>query len=149
MKQWELRGVTLERPRTARIEALERGLAMGAPRERDEPLRAVVEQLPALIWTVDDGLCFTSTLGKGFLRLGLAPNQIVGLHLAELFEGGDPLHACVAAHLGALGGRTTSFTLEWADRTLRATVHPLRDTEGTVIGAVGVALEVPARQRRP
>jgi hypothetical protein len=144
VKQWELRGVTLERPRDERIRALEHDLTVSTTRENDEPLRAVVEQLPALIWTVDDGLRFTSTIGKGFLGLGLAPNQVVGLHLAELFEGADALHACVAAHLAAIDGRTTSFTLTWADRRFRATVRQLRDTRGEVIGAVGVALEVPA-----
>jgi PAS domain-containing protein len=149
MKQWELRGVTLGEPgRTGRVEVLEQDLTLGAIRDRTEPLRAVIDQIPALIWTVDHDLRFTSSLGKGFLGLGLASNQIVGIHLAELFEDADPLHACIAAHLGALDGRTTSFTLRWAGRTFRATVQPLRDALGTAVGAVGVALEVPSIQRR-
>src|SRR5438309_11396799 len=149
MKQWELRGVTVGKTeRAERVEVLERDLTLGTVRNGGEPLRAVIEQLPALIWTVDHELRFTSSLGKGFRGLGLASNQIVGLHLAELFEGGDSLPACIAAHLGALEGRTTSFPLRWAGRSFRATVHTLRDAKGTELGAVGVALEVPAPHER-
>jgi PAS domain-containing protein len=138
MKQWELRGVTIDLPREG-----DASLTLDAVREREEPLRAVIEQLPALIWTTDRELRFTSSLGEGFFALGLAPNQVIGLHITELFEGADPLGGCMAAHRAALGGRTTSFVLKWAARSFRANVHPLRDSEGTVIGAVGVALEVP------
>jgi PAS domain S-box-containing protein len=146
MKQWELRGVTMDAPGAERIrESPLPVLTLDAIREREEPLRAVIEQLPALIWTTDRELRFTSSLGEGFFALGLAPNQVIGLHLSELFEGAHRLDACIGAHLRALGGGTSSFTLRWAGRTFRANVHPFQDGHGRVIGAVGVALDTRAQ----
>jgi PAS domain-containing protein len=143
MKQWELRRITVDLPGPGEARGPSNPLVtLDAVREREEPLRAVIEQLPALIWTTDRDLRFTSSLGEGFFALGLAPNQVIGLHLIELFEGAEPLEACVAAHRAALSGRTTSITLDWASRSFRANVHPLHDAKGNIIGAVGVALEV-------
>ena len=38
-------------------------------------LRVLIEQLPAVLWTVDKNLRFTSAMGAGLARLGLKPNQ--------------------------------------------------------------------------
>ena len=141
MKQWELRGITRDVARKSREWPSYPAMTLDAVRERVEPLRAVIDQLPALIWTTDRALRFTSSIGEGFFALGLAPNQVVGIHLTELFEGAHPLEACSAAHRAALSGKTTSFTLHWAGRNLHANGHPLHDANGTIIGVVGVAVE--------
>jgi PAS domain-containing protein len=56
-------------------------MALEAVREREKPLRMLVDQIPGLVWTTGPDLTFTSSLGSGFASLGLAPNQVVGMRL--------------------------------------------------------------------
>ena len=64
--------------------AIDRKRAEEKIRESEARLRVLVEQLPAVLWTVSKDLCFTSALGAGLTRLGLKPNQIVGVSLFEI-----------------------------------------------------------------
>jgi PAS domain-containing protein len=107
--------------------------------------RILVDQLPAVFWTTDADLRFTSSLGAGLARLGLGPNQVVGMTLFEFFETEDVRFPPIAAHARALTGDTVTFEMDWAGRALRARVAPLRDSEGRPIGTICVALDSPER----
>jgi PAS domain-containing protein len=122
-------------------------VALDVVREREKPLRMLVDQIPGLVWTTGRDLRFTSSLGEGFASLGVAPNQVVGMQLTELFEGAEPDQRLVPAHRRALAGRETAFRLRWAGRTFHAKVQPLRDGSGQTIGAVGIAVQSPTRTR--
>jgi hypothetical protein len=130
MKQWELRGIT----------DLSDG---GAPPLRAvddlDPLRILVNQVPALFWTTDADLVLTSSLGAEFEKLGLGPNQLVGTALADLFET-DEHDGPVQAHRQALAGSSVWFGAWWARRAFRARVAPLRDSADQVIGTICVAV---------
>src|SRR5215469_4187368 len=71
--------------------AIERKRADARIRESEARLRVLVEQLPAVLWTVDKNLRFTSSVGAGLARLGLMPNEVNGLSLLEYFETKDLL----------------------------------------------------------
>jgi PAS domain-containing protein len=131
MKQWELRGVTVDREGAG-----ERSVRSG---DGLDPLRILMNQVPALFWTTDADLVLTSSLGAEFERLGLGPNQLVGTALAQLFESekdGD----LIRAHHRALAGSSVQFGASWARRSFRARVAPLRDSDGQVIGTICVAV---------
>ncbi|MGH7213460.1 MAG: PAS domain-containing protein, partial [Tepidisphaeraceae bacterium] len=51
--------------------------------ETDERLRLVLGQMPAILWTTDLEMRFTSSTGAGLTKLGLVPNQVVGQSLHE------------------------------------------------------------------
>ena len=51
--------------------AIERKRSEERARESEARLRVLIEQLPAVLWTVDRDLRFTSVLGAGLARLGL------------------------------------------------------------------------------
>ena len=53
--------------------AIERKRSEERVRESEARLRVLVEQLPAVLWTVDRNLRFTSALGAGFARLKIKP----------------------------------------------------------------------------
>jgi hypothetical protein len=131
MKQWELRGVTVD------IGGVGEGLARGG--NDLDPLRILVNQVPALFWTTDGDLVLTSSLGAEFERLGLGPNQLVGTALAQLFES-EKDGELILAHEGALAGSSVQFGAQWAQRSFRARVAPLRDSGGHVIGTICVAV---------
>jgi PAS domain-containing protein len=113
-----------------------------------DSLRIVVEQIPAVFWTTDANLVFTSSLGTGLDRLGLGPNQLVGTRLGELFEAEEDDEP-VSAHRRALQGESVAFDIKWPLHCYRAEVGPLKDSVGQVIGTICVALhEAPVASER-
>jgi PAS domain-containing protein len=133
MKQWELTGVTIDFSGQERL--------VDAPVGRPDRFRVLVDQCPALIWTTDPSLVFTSSLGGGLAALGIGPNQLVGVSLLELVNEEDPDPNPLAAHQRALQGETVSFEMRWGDRVFQARVGPLLDGRGACIGTVCVALD--------
>jgi PAS domain-containing protein len=132
MKQWELRGVTVD------IRAEPGDVTLLAP--EGASIRTLVDQLPAAFWTTDAELRFTSSLGAGLAGLGLGPNQLVGTTLFEFFETEDPKFPPIDAHKRALLGATVTFELEWAGLAFHSQVAPLHDSQGVTIGTICVAL---------
>jgi len=131
MKQWEIRGVTVDRR--------SRG-GFGSSTDVLDPLRILVNQVPALFWTTDADLVLTSSLGAEFDRLGLGANQLVGTRLSELFD--REQHAeLIDAHQRALGGSSVLFDASWARTSFRARVAPLRDSAEQIIGTICVAVQ--------
>lgn len=132
MKQWELAGVT--------VDVSDRGRVIEAPPPSDT-FRVLVDQCPALIWTTDSSLVFTSSLGGGLPALGVGPNQLVGVSLLELVNEDSPDPMPLAAHQRALQGETVTFEMRWGDRDFQARVGPLRDARGASIGTICVAVD--------
>jgi PAS domain-containing protein len=142
MKQWRLRGITSNGPaddRDSHVPELDR---WGA-------LRALVDQFPGMFWTTDCDLRITSSVGRALGTLGLGPNQLVGMTLAELFEDDIAHSAAVQAHARALLGETVSIPLVLGGRALLATVAPLADAEGAAVGVIGTAVDVDPNAERP
>jgi PAS domain-containing protein len=132
MKQWELRGVTVDiRGRPGEVSLLA---------GEEMSIRTLVDQFPAAFWTTDAELRFTSSLGAGLAGLGLGPNQLVGTTLFEFFETEDPKFPPIDAHKRALLGATVTFELEWAGLSFHSQVAPLLDSQGVTIGTICVAL---------
>src|SRR5438445_10160518 len=117
MKQWELRGVT--------VEASAAPAVAQSPDRASGSVRILLDQIPAVLWTTDSDLVFTSSLGTRLALLGLGPNQLAGEGLSVLFRPGDD--EPIRAHRRALGGESVAFEVKWADGTYRARVGPLRD----------------------
>jgi two-component system, cell cycle sensor histidine kinase and response regulator CckA len=127
--------------------AIERKRAEERVRESEARLRVLIEQLPAVLWTVDRDLRFTSAVGAGLARLGLKPNQIVGMSLTEYFETADQAFAPIAAHRTAVSGEPVTFPVEWKDGSYACHAEPLRDAAGEVQGAICMALDVTDRKK--
>lgn len=142
MKQWELRGFT--------VEAGDGNSGQQRGATGLDPLRILVNQVPALFWTTDADLVLTSSLGAEFERLGLGPNQLVGTALVDLFET-DEDDELIEAHEFALAGSSVRFAASWDRSPFRARVAPLRDSSGQVIGTICVAVieEESLMQQRP
>jgi PAS domain-containing protein len=145
MKQWDIRGLTQEiapgtsRPaQSATTRVVDRDLSV-AIRPTIDSLRVLVDQLPAVFWTTNESLTFTSALGASLSVLGLGPNQIVGMTVQDFFPAqhspaGD-------AHRRALEGESVPYRMVWGDRVFQAHVAPLHDGEGGTIGTICVAVD--------
>jgi PAS domain-containing protein len=116
-----------------------------APAEGAGSLRLLVDQFPAVFWTTDAELRFTSSLGAGLAELGLGPNQLVGMTLQDFFESdqGEP----AAAHRRGLEGRSVTFLMHWGGRTFHAHIAPLRDGQGRIIGTICIAVDLKGSDR--
>jgi PAS domain S-box-containing protein len=115
--------------------------------ERDARLRLLTAQIPAIVWSTDLDLRFTSGTGAALGALGLRPDALQGVSLWDYFQTRDPAEPQIAAHLAALRGESVGFRANWASRVFEAFVEPLRDAAGAIIGTLGIALDVTERER--
>jgi len=115
-------------------------------RER-EAQRLILDQLPAIVWTTDRELRFTSGSGAGLSALGLVPNQLIGGTVYEYFRVEDPAHPYIASHLRALAGDNVTYDADWIGRSYQVHVEPFRDHRKAIVGVIGVALDVTGRTR--
>jgi two-component system, cell cycle sensor histidine kinase and response regulator CckA len=116
-------------------------------RASEAHLRMLIGQMPAVMWTTDHELRFTSTLGAALEGLNLRPHQVVGISVFDYLGTQDPELPAVAAHHAALRGESFSFELEWMGRTFQAHVEPLRDANGEISGTIGVGVDVSSQKR--
>jgi diguanylate cyclase (GGDEF)-like protein/PAS domain S-box-containing protein len=97
-------------------------------RDSERRLRLLLEQVPALIWSVDLDMQFTSFVGtapagRGFTRDELGEDQLE--QIRRVF-----------------GGDSQRFESFHSERWMQHHVEPLRGTNGSIIGAIGVALDI-------
>jgi len=117
-----------------------------ALRESEARLRVLVEQTPAVLWTTDTQLQFTSAQGAGMAALGVRPDQVLGSLVSEFGPFDDPdMSVMVDAHRRALQGEPLTYETQWRDRTFQSHVEPLRNAEGLIVGCIGVALDITER----
>lgn len=115
--------------------------------EREARLQAVLRQLPAVVWTVDHDLVFTSSEGSGLTQLGLRPGQVVGQTLFEYFGTSDPDFLPIRLHRLALAGEPQAYEFEWNEHVYRARLEPLRDRSAAITGVIGIAFDITEQVR--
>jgi two-component system, cell cycle sensor histidine kinase and response regulator CckA len=125
----------------------ERRLAEEALWESEARLKLVLDQTPAVLWATDTELRFTMGEGAALASLNLRPNQLAGTSLFAYFGTSDPDYPPIAAHRRALAGEAVSYHADWAGRTYESHVRPLFGSAGSVLGALGIALDVTDRKR--
>jgi PAS domain S-box-containing protein len=109
-------------------------------------LGVMMERMPAVLWTTDKELRFTSSMGTGLDALGLKTNEMVGVRLFDYFQTDDPEYAPIQAHGKALLGESVTYEADWGKRVFEAHVQPLRSNEGEILGVIGVALDITDRK---
>jgi len=115
-------------------------------RESESRLRLLVAQMPAVMWSTDRDLVFTSSVGSALANLGLKPNEVVGRSLYDYFQTKDAAAPPIAAHLTAVAGTSTSYEMSWNGRMFHTYVEPLYGDDRQIIGSVGLALDVTERR---
>jgi hypothetical protein len=114
----------------------------GDPVRRTEPL---VEQVPAIAWTLDGQLRLTWWAGGGIQRITDRPDQEIGNRLQDFLGSEDPEHPTLAAHLAALRGEFASYEYERNGVVMSAHLQPLCDAGGAIQGVIGVAIDITRR----
>jgi len=109
-------------------------------------LAAVLGTMPGFCYTVDRDLVFRSSRGAGLRLLNLSDDQLVGVTLPELWGTSDPTYEPHACHLRALSGSTETYQDVCMGRSLAYEIRPLRDGSGSIVGVIGVGLDVTERE---
>jgi PAS domain S-box-containing protein len=120
-------------------------LAAEAMHEKEEALRVLVTQMPAVLWTTDLDLRFTEGTGAGRAALG-ETDDVRGVSLFAYFKTTDPEFPPIAAHRRALLGESVTYEAEWKGRVFQSHVEPLRNADGGIRGVVGVAFDITERK---
>ncbi len=115
--------------------------------EGEKRLHLVLRQIPAMLWTMDIELRYTSSSGSGLARLNLKSGELDGRTLDDASGARDREFFSVAAHRQALRGESAAYTFTGGGRSYQAHVEPLRDADRRIIGCIGVALDVTERVR--
>jgi PAS domain S-box-containing protein len=109
----------------------------------DTALAQVLASAPIILFTLDRRGIVTLSEGKGLQALGLAPGEVVGRNVFELY--GD-LPQIVADLHRALAGEQLSSVSRVGDVYFEVTYSPLHDAKGELTGTIGVATDVTLRQ---
>ena len=118
-----------------------------ALRHNEARLRVVTEQVPAVLWTTDSALRFTSSVGAGLTAMGLRAGQVVGMSVLQfLHQDPNSSAPAIEAHRQALVGVSRTYDQFFGGRAYQAHVDPLRRPDGTIQGVIGIALDVTDRK---
>ncbi len=113
----------------------------------DAELEILTQQIPAILWTTDNELRFTSCRGTGLLGLNLQPNELAGQSLYQYFQTEDEDAEVIQNHRRALRGESVSYQADWMDRKYRVQISPLRHGGHQTVGTVGIALDITSTKR--
>jgi PAS domain S-box-containing protein len=102
---------------------------------------ALMENLPALLWTADRELRFSTLLGTALQAAGLRTERYLGMAIETFFFTSASRRDALIAHRKALAGENASFEFEILSHDMMACVAPLRAVDGSCAGVVGVALD--------
>jgi len=121
---------------------IEREAAGRALHERERRLAVLSDQVAGYFWTTDTDrrMRLTSIGGRAIRAMGLDPASVVGRTLGEVSE--DAARAALPRHLRALTGETLSYESSYGGRLLQSVIVPSYDASGTLVGTIGIALDV-------
>jgi PAS domain S-box-containing protein len=112
-------------------------------RANEARLQVLIEQMPALLWTMDRELRFTSSSGAGMATLGLQPQDVIGRSLQDFAVPNDAEFAKIMEmHQRALHGESVSYESLRRGRSIQNHLEPLRAANGDIIGCIGVGLDI-------
>jgi diguanylate cyclase (GGDEF)-like protein/PAS domain S-box-containing protein len=97
-------------------------------RDSERRLRLLLEQVPALLWTVDLDLRFTSFVGTVTSSKGFTQEELGEARVEQIRR--------------VFAGDSQRFESYHSGRWMQHHVEPLRGANGQIIGAIGVALDI-------
>jgi diguanylate cyclase (GGDEF)-like protein/PAS domain S-box-containing protein len=111
-------------------------------RESERRLRLLLEQVPALLWTVDLEMRFTSVVGAWLVAHGLNESELTSHGIDYILPSDRLRDVALSAIRRVFDGDSERFETLILGRWMQHHVEPLRNADGTIVGAIGVALDI-------
>ena len=102
----------------------------------------MISSVPIVLWAVDRDGRITLSEGSLLFEIGLEPGQVVGTSIFDLYKDAPAVLEFTRA---ALRGESPTWTLDIHGRTFSGSYTPMRDADGAITGAIGVATDVSER----
>jgi len=118
--------------------------ATRALQENQTRLQFVVDQAPVVLWALDNEGVFTLSEGHGLEALGLQPGEVVGRSVFDVYNGNAGV---LSDARKALAGHRARSAVRVGDLVFESRQRPLVDSSGRVVGVLGIAVDVTARER--
>ena len=112
--------------------------------DRENQLRLMLEQLPAIISTFDHDLRITSVRGSGVRLLGVDAAAYIGKSASVIGGEDSPFLLALRA---ALRGESRSNEYEYLGHWYENRAEPLRRRDGSIGGAINIGFDVTERRR--
>jgi diguanylate cyclase (GGDEF)-like protein/PAS domain S-box-containing protein len=117
----------------------------GAPSQNH--FRLMVQQMPVLFWTTDQRLRITSHWGPMLGVHRRMQPKAIGQTIHEFLRCPQDEDAPVKQHLAALNGISSRFEYKRRKHVFDISLEPLRDSNGSILGCIGVALDITERKK--
>lgn len=127
------------------MEAFADGSRADEPPPARRSVLALMDKIPALLWLTDRQPNFVFLTGGALHNTDFSATDFTGKPIVSLFDPSRQNEVSIWAHKKALEGIGGKFKMEWNGRNFEAHVEPILEQDGTVAGAIGIALDVTAR----
>jgi PAS domain S-box-containing protein len=125
----------------------ERHQAQEALRASEERFRSLVNSMDDIIYVLDRDQRFVAVYGRWLEKFHLRPDMFLGKTFRDL--GGDSAAVHEEANRRVLTGQDTVYTYDWTVQNVSFQIakSPLRDSQGEIIGIVGVGRDITERKK--
>ncbi|MBE0612273.1 MAG: PAS domain S-box protein [Burkholderiales bacterium] len=107
-------------------------------------LHNVIESFPVILWAIDREGVFTLSRGAGLKALGLAPDEVLGRSVFQMYAEYPKIISQVRR---TLEGEPQLSTVLVGAIVFEMHYSPIFDSQGVVIGASGVSIDITERRR--
>ncbi len=114
--------------------------------DTEAKLEILLGSMPVNVWSTDRELNIDFSQGGGLKLLGIKPGEHAGKNLTTVLGTSDPGFAPLAASLRALKGESARYEMQWRNRAFETRIEPLRAGDGSVVGTVGLAIDITERR---
>jgi len=122
----------------------ERKRAEKSLKKSEEQLKAIVSNVPVVMWALDKDGIFTLSEGKGLKVLGLKPGEIVGQSIFDVYHETPQI---LENNRRALAGELLSTIVDMGNLVYESHYSPIHDDKGKVVGMTGLSLDITEHKR--
>ncbi len=127
--------------------ALDRTYAEYSLRQSEELFRLVSEQIPSVLWTVNDQFEFTMVSGRGLSPLSIKADRLRGSSLNDFVEKYRVRGPLLDKHNLAIEGIAGSYEMSIGERVFHCHIEPFWGPDGQQIGCLQVAHDITTNKK--